>query len=212
MWLFREIQLFAIGRVRFIVRPWTAILATAFFVILLLLTAGQASATEPTEPPTYRIGLWTCQAVESDPAQNPCVLSPDPAADPVAIEPDNSPVTAGEVVASLTPDADAAMEDEPGFDCRTQGNGVCGPASSEFTPGCYNRNTGAFIAPWRDEWARTWRPAECGRPTARDLAQQARLDGDVGQLCANAETGGTVCWYVDQPRPKVADGPARFVP
>lgn len=188
-----------------------AVPALIVFAVLALST-GQASATESTDPPTYRIGLWVCQNVESDPMRNPCVLSPDPAGDPVPVEPDNSPVTAGEVVASLTPDPDVAREDEPGFDCRTGGNGVCGPGA-EHPAGCYNRNTGAFVAPWSDAWYGVWRPAECGRPTAHDRAQQARLNGDVGQLCAATESGtGQVCWYVDQPRPRVADGPARFVP
>jgi hypothetical protein len=189
------------------------VVALVAIVIYNLLTAQEASATESTDPPTYRIGLWTCQAVESDPMRNPCVLDPDPASDPVAVEPDNSPIPASEVYASIVPDADAAMEDEPGFDCRTQGNGVCGPGSVNPAPGCYNRNTGAFIAPWRAEWYGTWRPAECGRPTAKDRAQQARLNGEVGQLCAGTESGtGRVCWYVDQTRPKVADGPAEYVP
>jgi hypothetical protein len=188
-----------------------AAVVLALIGAVLVVVAGAAGATEPDPPQTYRIGLWLCAANHSDPLLNPCVLDTDPDADPVSVEPDNDPVTAGEVLDAITPDPDAAREDEPGFDCRTGGNGICGPGSG-FTPGCYNRNTGAFIAPWQEDWRAVWRPRQCGRPTAHDRAQQARLNGEVGQLCAATEAGtGTVCWYVDQPRPKIADGPARFV-
>ena len=145
------------------------------------------------------------------------------------VEPDNDITLNRDVPRGVQPNGSVAVSDRDrpydqpesdsvlsGSDCRTSGNGVCGPANDGgFPPGCYNRNTGAFLLPWRDEWAtdRLYRPLECGRPTARDLAQNARLSGQVGQLCAATESGtGTVCWYVDQPRPRVADGPARFVP
>jgi hypothetical protein len=190
-------------------RGFGRVVIPALIVVgVVALTGGRASATE--DPPlTYRIGVWTCQAVPGDPMRNPCVLDSDPAGDPVSVEPDNSPVTLRDVMDAADPDI--VQEDEPGFDCRTGGNGVCGPGS-DHPAGCYNRKTAAFIAPWRDEWYGVWRPRECGRPTARDIAQQARLNGDVGQLCADSETGGVVCWTVDQRRPKVATGPSRNAP
>lgn len=36
-------------------------------------------------------------------------------------------------------------EDDPGFDCRTQGNRICGPGSS-FPAGCYR--DGVRVIPW----------------------------------------------------------------
>lgn len=37
------------------------------------------------------------------------------------------------------------VEGEPGFDCRTQGNRICGPGSN-FPAGCYN--DGVRVIPW----------------------------------------------------------------
>jgi len=37
-------------------------------------------------------------------------------------------------------------EDEPGFDCRTQGNRICGPSGSKYTPGCYR--DGRLVIAW----------------------------------------------------------------
>jgi hypothetical protein len=36
-------------------------------------------------------------------------------------------------------------EDNPGFDCRTQGNRICGPGTS-FPAGCYSG--GSLVIPW----------------------------------------------------------------
>lgn len=48
------------------------------------------------------------------------------------------------------PDLNGALtEDSPGWDCRTGGNRVCGPASDDagHTPGCYDE-IGSLVALW----------------------------------------------------------------
>ncbi len=44
--------------------------------------------------------------------------------------------------------ASPVMEDMPQWDCRANGNFVCGPNNSQgATAGCYN-DTGLMVAPW----------------------------------------------------------------
>lgn len=189
---------------------------------------------------TYRWqDVYTCAATDGLNADNdPCVYDPDPAGDPRAVEPDNDPVarrylpdgTDVRVVSGwsatpppgdqpdpgeVTPDTDDATEvneDDPGWDCRTMGNGVCGPGAT-YAAGCYVRrgvDARTMIRPWDAAMAADphYRPDGCGKRTARDRAMDDRLNGTTGQLCADNTTGGMTCWYVDQPRPTSATGTA----
>lgn len=111
------------------------------------------------------------------------------------------------------PPAQEPTEDSAGFDCRTHGNGVCGEDSGH-PAGCYVRTgkrAGTLLTPWDEQMRQelftgAYRPTRCGRLTIRDRQMARRLDGSVGQLCANNAHGGVTCWYADQPRPKDADG------
>ncbi len=182
---------------------------------------------------TYRVGDYTCARVDYWPSGDLCVFDPDPVGDPVAVEPDNQPIerrflpdgTDVRLVAVATPppadqpagdgaatDGDGPNEDEPGWDCRTMGNGVCGPGQVH-PAGCYVRSgkrAGVLLRPWDAAMAADphYRPDGCGTRTARDRAMDQRLNGTVGQLCAGNAQGGVTCWYADQPRPKSANGPA----
>jgi hypothetical protein len=205
-------------------------------LIMMMLAALPASATpEPTGPTfadgrvyaqPYRVGAYRCEARHTDQQYDPCVYDPDPVGDPAPMEPDTGIVLNRDVPRGSQPNGSVAVSDRDdtyggtddsvlnGHDCRTMGNGVCGPTNDGgFRPGCYNRNTGAFVQPWRDEWAtdQYYRPRECGRPTQTDLAQEDRLNGRVGQLWATTASGGRIVWYVDQPRPRQAVGPAHHV-
>lgn len=202
--------------------PFRPVLVFGLFLGTILVTAGlmlvlapTANATEP--PTTYRVGDWTCATVDGT---DQCVYDPNPEDDPVAVEPDNNPVprsTLFNPAADLDPSrvtVTLPVEDRAGWDCRTSGNGVCGPGNGAgFTAGCYNRNTGALIRPWDEAMAadQHYRPDGCGKRTARDRAMDERLNGRVGQLCAGTTQGGRVCWYADQARPREAHGPARLL-
>ncbi len=172
---------------------------------------------------TYRwAGVYTCAATQGlSHDADLCVFDPDPWGDPVAVEPDNDPVqrrflpdgTDVRLVSDPAPlDQDGPDEDQPGWDCRKQGNGVCGPGA-DHPAGCYVRSgkrAGVMIRPWDAAMAADthYRPDGCGVRTARDRAMDRRLDGTVGQLCAGNDRGGVTCWFADQPRPKSANGPA----
>lgn len=110
---------------------------------------------------------------------------------------------------------DATAEGEPGWDCRRHGNGVCGEDNpGGYAAGCYVRTgkrAGTLLTPWDERMRQelftgAYRPARCGRLTLRDRQMARRLDGSIGQLCANNRTGGATCWFADQSRPADADG------
>lgn len=205
-------------------------------LIMLVLSAGPAAATPDPDPyafadgrtyaQEYRVGAYRCEARNADQQYDPCVHDPDPVGDPVPMEPDSGILLNRDVPRGEQPNGSVAVSDRDdayggsddsvlsGHDCRTMGNGVCGPTNDGgFTPGCYNRNTGAFLLPWREEWRtdQYYRPRECGRPTQTDLAHEDRLNGNVGQLWATTAQGGMVVWFVDQPRPSEAVGPSQRV-
>lgn len=59
---------------------------------------------------------------------------------------------AGVYVANAEPSGTLAVqmpnEDDPDWDCRTQGNRICGPRNSQLVePGCYN-DGGTLVALW----------------------------------------------------------------
>ncbi len=186
---------------------------------------------------------WVCLAQESYAAFDLCVPEPDPVGDPQSVEADNGPIRRGDIpsvvpVTYTTPDDPSPtpptpvpgdvdgdgsadpQEDDPGFsDCRTRGNGVCGPGNPwGYAPGCYVRTgqrAGTLLRAWDPVTMGStakpyhYRPDGCGRRTARDRAMDDRLNGVVGQLCAYVGAGpGVICWYADSPRPARADGPA----
>lgn len=108
-------------------------------------------------------------------------------------------------------------DDSPSFDCRRNGNGVCGEDNPQgYAPGCYVRTgkrAGTLLTPWDERMRQelftgAYRPTRCGKLTVRDRAMARRVDGTVGQLCAGNAHGGVTCWYADQARPHDADGPA----
>lgn len=113
------------------------------------------------------------------------------------------------------PTAGEPTDDTPGFDCRRHGNGVCGPDNpGGYAAGCYVRTgkrAGTLLTRWDERMRQelftgAYRPTRCGRLTVHDRAMARRLDGSVGQLCANNAHGGVTCWWADQPRPHDADG------
>lgn len=44
------------------------------------------------------------------------------------------------------PAVPAKAEDDPGWDCRTRGNRICGPGGSQYSAGCYR--AGVLVIPW----------------------------------------------------------------
>lgn len=103
------------------------------------------------------------------------------------------PATSTSAPAGAAPAAQVA-EDSPGFDCRTSGNRTCGPDNADgVTPGCYV--DGQLDTPWSSEMYGQW--ANCGPVNAYDTAQQAKLDGKVGQVCLPNEQGGFTCDWAE---------------
>ncbi len=190
-------------------------------IVAVCAVPGTASALTPgPSDDTYSVGEWLCAPMPGD---DMCVHNPDPEGFPVSVEPDNDWRPLREVMAAtlLSPppslsdgNSNGPSEDDPAFDCRWHGNGVCGPNNSNGHPaGCYKRtgaDRGALIRPWGPDMAadRHYRPDGCGIRTARDKAMDDRLNGGMGWLCAGMDTATRVCWTVDNPRPKEANGTA----
>lgn len=90
--------------------------------------------------------------------------------------------------------ASAVAEDDPAFDCRTNGNRTCGPDNADgVAPGCYV--DGQLAEAWSPEMYGRW--TNCGPVSAHDAQQQARLDGEVAQVCAPNDRGGVTCDWAD---------------
>lgn len=64
----------------------------------------------------YRVGTYTCLALNDDQGLDPCVYDPDPEGDPVPVEPDSNIVLHRDII----------WEDDPRWDCKTMGNRICG--------------------------------------------------------------------------------------
>jgi hypothetical protein len=190
---------------------------TAALVVVFGMVGGTASAFtsgEARPASNYPVGEWLCAPM---PGVDMCVWNPDPEGDPVSVEPDNdwrplSAVMTDELAEGVRV-ATMPDEDDPAFDCRTHGNGVCGPGNSNGYPaGCYKRSgadAGALIRPWDAAMAADphYRPDGCGRRTPRDRAMDALFNGQDGRLCAGTGTD-RVCWLANTPRPKEANGTA----
>lgn len=209
---------------------WFAPLVAVALVVPVGGDVYAATYTIPDPPAdTYRVGSYTCARIASKvPDRDPCVYDPDPVGDPVAVEPDNDPVerrflpdgTDVRVFAGVVGDGDDrgdSGEDGPGFtDCRTQGNGVCGPGNSHgHQAGCYVRSgkrAGVLIRPWDTAMAadQHYRPDGCGVRTRKDREMDQAMAS--GSLCAANDAGGVTCWPVIQPRPRSATGPAWAAP
>lgn len=169
---------------------------------------------------------YTCAAYDPTDGgdRDPCVFDPDPAGNPVAVEPDNDPVPrwtlavttrtsiAGVVVPTTMSTSDpgrsesgdvsvgGVAEDSPRFDCRTMGNGVCGPGANH-PAGCYvrkGRTARHMIRPWDAAMAadQHYRPDGCGKRTTRDLRMDRFLSGAVPQTCSPNSRGGVTCSWV----------------
>jgi hypothetical protein len=110
-------------------------------------------------------------------------------------EPADSSDETPAVAPSAVPAA-AVQEDEPGFDCRTNGNRTCGPDNADgVAPGCYV--DGQLAEPWWPGMYGRW--INCGPITPYDEEQQARLDGEVAQVCSPNAQGGVTCDWADAP-------------